>query len=214
MSTTRAVFAAIALSVLGSHLVFSQADPKMSFFVTSVGLGNGANLGGLDGADKHCLMLATAVGAGNHKWRAYLSSQGPTAVNARDRIAKGSVANYNWYNAKGVLVARTRAELHGQTSKVSKDSALNEKGEPVNLHDILTGSQPDGTYFPPAEDRTCQNWTSNTTGSAQVGHTDGGGQGDAGASWNSAHPTKGCGQKDLGVTSGGGLFYCFVNSDN
>jgi hypothetical protein len=189
----------------------------MTFFVTSVGVGDGANLGGLAGADRHCQTLAAAVGAGNRTWRAYLSTQGPGAVNARDRIGKGP-----WANAKGQVVATNLSHLHGDTleearlgSNLNRGTAITEKGQAVNgqgatpnQHDILTGSQPDGTAFPPGADRTCRNWTSNTGDSAQVGHFDRTGGGNA--SWNSAHPSKGCSQENLVGTGGAGFLYCFA----
>ena len=202
----------------------SSTDPEdetaMSFFVTSVGPGNGANLGGVAGADAHCRRLAAAVGAGDRTWRAYLSTSAAgaqAAVNARDRIGNGP-----WYNAKQVLVARTLAELHADASGLTKETALTERGEvltgvgdtPPVRHDILTGSRPDGTAFPGPEDRTCGDWTSTAgvgAGSAQVGHSDRRGTGGtAPTSWNSSHTTRGCGQQDLPVTGGAGLFYCFA----
>jgi hypothetical protein len=194
----------------------------MSFFVTSVGMGKGADLGGLAGADKHCQDLAQAAGAGNRTWRAYLSTQasgGSMAVNARDRIGRGP-----WTNAKGVVIATNVDELHGE-NKLTKQTALNEKGAVVNglgdtpnMHDALTGSQMDGTAFPAAEDRTCGNWTKSSTGSAMLGHIDRQGLADTAAqrSWNSAHPSRGpgggCSQPDLVSTGGAGLFYCFATN--
>jgi hypothetical protein len=190
----------------------------MTFFVTSVGPGKGADLGGLAGADQHCQTLAAAVGAGSGKtWRAYLSTQGAGAVNARDRIGKGP-----WMNAKGVVVAKDVAELHG-TNNLTKQTALTEKGEvnngrgdTPNRHDILTGTQPDGTAYTGDEDRTCRNWTSSTQGSAMLGHADRIGlrDDDASRSWNSSHPSRGndggCSQADLRSTGGDGLLYCFA----
>ena len=191
-----------------------------SFFVTSTGIGNGGNLGGLAGADNHCQTLAQAAGAGAKTWHAYLSTQaadGPPAVNARDRIGKGP-----WQNVKGVVIAKDVAELHG-ANNVNKETALTEKGAPVNgygdqpnRHDILTGSQPDGTAFAAADDRTCKNWTSSTQGAAMVGHSDLSGPATATnvKSWNAAHPSRGpdggCSQKDLISTGGDGLLYCFA----
>jgi hypothetical protein len=186
--------------------------------VTSVGPGKGADLGGLAGADQHCQTLAAAVGAGSGKtWRAYLSTQGAGAVNARDRIGKGP-----WMNAKGVVVAKDVAELHG-TNNLTKQTALTEKGEvnngrgdTPNRHDILTGTQPDGTAYTGDEDRTCRNWTSSTQGSAMLGHADRIGlrDDDASRSWNSSHPSRGndggCSQADLRSTGGDGLLYCFA----
>jgi hypothetical protein len=193
---------------------------RMSFFVTSAGPGNGGNLGGLAGADAHCRQLAAAVGAGDRTWRAYLSTSaasGQPAVNARDRIGEGP-----WYNAKRVLIARTLAELHAEAGALTKESALTERGDVVTgvgdtppvRHDILTGSQADGTAFTGADDRTCGNWTSTAgagVGSAQVGHSDRRGTGGAApTSWNSSHATRGCAQQDMPTTGGAGLFYCFA----
>src|SRR6187200_987825 len=195
---------------------FAQQN-AMTFFVTSVGIGKGADLGGLAGADRHCQSLAQAAGAGGKTWHAYLSTQGPGAVNARDRIGKGP-----WQNAKGVVVAKDVAELHG-ANKLDKQTALDEKGEVVNgrgdtpnRHDMLTGSQPDGSAFAAGEDRTCKNWTSSTQGAAMVGHSDRIGlrDDDASKSWNTSHPSRGpdggCSQADLKTTGGDGLFYCFA----
>lgn len=198
----------------------AQQGNPMSFFLTSAGPGSGAALGGLEGADKHCQTLAAAAGQGNRTWRAYLSAQadgGKPAVNARDRIGAGP-----WHNAKGVKIADNVAHLHGDTldlarlgNNLSRTTVLTEKAEPVkgagdtpNQHDILTGSQPDGTAFPAGQDRTCKNWTSSTGDSAQVGHFDRTGGGNT--SWNSAHPSKGCSQDNLIATGGNGYFYCFA----
>lgn len=218
MNKVLSVLAALTLSVLlGSYLVRAQTQqaPGMSFFITSAGPGHGANLGGLAGADRHCLTLAAAVGAGNRTWRAYLSasvSGGQPAVNARDRIGQGP-----WYNAKGVRVAQNVADLHGDNNDLNKQTALNEKGEVVNgrgdnpnRHDILTGSQLDGTGFSGSADTTCQNWTGSGEGSAQVGHHDRQGGGENPTSWNSAHASRGCSQENLRGTGGDGLFYCFA----
>jgi hypothetical protein len=194
----------------------NQPAQPMTFFVTSVGLGKGANLGGLAGADAHCQALATAVGATGRQWRAYLSTQGPNAVNARDRIGKGP-----WHNVKGASVARDLEHLHGDTidlarmgNTLTRVTALSEKGEPIkgagdtpNQHDILTGSQLDGRAFTDSADHTCNNWTSDGTGSAQVGHHDR--AGGPGVSWNSVHASKGCSQENLVGTGGAGLLYCF-----
>lgn len=192
-----------------------QQDNDMSFFITSVGPGNGADLGGLEGADQHCQALAEDVGAGDRNWRAYLStsaSGSEEAVNARDRIGQGP-----WYNANGVLVARDVDHLHSEDNNLGKETSLNEKDEVVNgrgddpnMHDILTGSQLDGTAFPGDEDKTCSNWTSSGEGSAQVGHHDREGGGQNPTSWNSAHGSRGCSQSDLQGTGGNGLFYCFA----
>lgn len=192
----------------------------MTFFITSVGPGHGADLGGLEGADRHCQALAQAVGAGGRTWRAYLSTQavgGAQAVNARDRIGRGP-----WQNAKGVVIAKDLAELHGKNN-ISKQTALTERGEMVNgrgdtpnMHDILTGTQPDGTAFAAGDDRTCGNWTTSGKGSAMVGHHDRQGLRDdePSKSWNSSHPSRGpdggCSQNDLRSTGGNGLFYCFL----
>lgn len=192
-----------------------MASSRMSFFLTSAGPGRGADLGGLAGADAHCRTLAAAVGEGGRTWRAYLSAApagGLPAVNARDRIGTGP-----WVNAKGVQVAENVAELHGPSNGLSKTGSLDERGAVVNgrgdtpnRHDILTGSQLDGTAFPGGADKTCSNWTSSAAGSAQVGHHDRQGGGDNPTSWNSAHGSSGCSQDNLRATGGDGLFYCFA----
>jgi hypothetical protein len=213
--------AAASFTALAPHAVRAQSADT-SFFVTSVGIGNGGNLGGLAGADNHCQMLAQAAGFGARTWRAYLSIQaadGQPAVNARDRVGKGP-----WQNSKGVVIAKDVAELHGNNN-INKESALTEKGETVNgygdkpnRHDILTGSQPDGTAFGGPDDRTCKNWTSSTLGAAMVGHTDlnGPATNPTVKSWNAAHPSRGpdggCSQKDLVSTGGDGLLYCFASN--
>jgi hypothetical protein len=193
------------------------ARQPMSFFVTSVGKGDGANLGGLAGADAHCAALAKAAGAGEGVWRAYLSTQGANAVNARDRIGSGP-----WHNFRGQVAAADLAVLHGDTieqarigNPLGKQISLTEKGELVNgvgdkpnQHDILTGSTADGRAFTDTADHTCNNWTSNSAGSAQVGHSDK--QGGGNSSWNSTHPSKGCSQENLVGTGGAGMFYCFA----
>jgi hypothetical protein len=211
----------LAVAALLGLLGAAQAQqPQMSFFVTSVGLGKGADLGGLEGADRHCQQLAQAAGAGGRTWRAYLSTQaadGHPAVNARDRIGGGP-----WQNAKGTVIANSLDELHGD-NHLTKQTALTEKGDIVNgsgdtpnRHDILTGSQRDGTAFAASEDRTCKNWTSSTQGAAMLGHSDRIGLRDdeASRSWNSAHPSRGaeggCSQADLRSTGGDGLLYCFA----
>jgi hypothetical protein len=192
-----------------------------TFFVTSAGPGKGADLGGLDGADKQCATLATAAGATAKTWHAYLSTQvadGKAAVNARDRIGKGP-----WQNSKGVVIAKDVADLHSASNNLTKQTALSEKGEVINgrgdtpnRHDALTGSQPDGTAFAAGEDRTCKNWTSSTQGAAMMGHVDRIGlrDDDASKSWNSSHPSRGpdggCSQADLKSTGGDGLLYCFA----
>jgi hypothetical protein len=208
---------AVALLLgLGAGAQAQQED--MTFFVTSAGPGNGADLGGLEGADAHCQALAEAVGAGGRTWRAYLSSQaadGQAAINARDRIGEGP-----WQNAKGVVIAAGLDELHGDNN-LSKETALDEQGAVVNgrgdtpnRHDILTGSQPDGTAFAESEDRTCGNWTmGGAEGVAMVGHHDRKGLRDdaPSKSWNSSHPSRGgCSQEALRGTGGDGLFYCFA----
>lgn len=195
-----------------------QAEPaKMSFFVTSAGKGDGANLGGLDGADAHCQALAKAAGATKTNWRAYLSTTAPmgeAGINARDRIGKGP-----WQNAKGVVVAKSVDDLHGASVNIDKQTALSEKGEavsgrgdPVNTHDILTGSDPQGQYSTAGGDTTCGNWTKNGEGSAIVGHHDRIGLKDTRhmKSWNSAHGSRGCSQDALKASGGAGLFYCFA----
>jgi hypothetical protein len=181
------------------------------FFVTSKGLGKGGDLGGLAGADAHCQALAQAQGAGDHTWRAYLSTEATDttpAVNARDRIGGGP-----WYNAEGDLIAQHLAQLHGATSKLGKETAVTESADEVNAeqHGILTGSRPDGTAFPASAHRTCDNWSSSSmAGSAQVGYFDRSGPGENPNSWNSAHPTNGCSEQDLHNSGGAGLFYCFA----
>lgn len=212
----RTTITALGLAGLGlvSPLGLAQAQtPGMSFFITSTAPGRGGDLGGLEGADRHCQTLAAAAGAGNRTWRAYLSTQGAGAVNARDRIGRGP-----WSNARGVVVARDLAELHGQNN-LNKQTALTERGEvvpgrgdPVNQHDILTGSQADGTAFAGAEDRTCRNWTSGTDGAAIVGHHDRQGLNTEppALSWNASHPSRGCGMDALRASGGAGFFYCFA----
>jgi hypothetical protein len=197
------------LVALGLAAFAQNASEKMSFFITSVGSGNGADLGGLAGADRHCQALAKAVGAGNKTWHAYLST---STVNARDRIGKGP-----WYNAKGVMVARDIDDLHSESNKLGKQTSLSEKGEVLNgrgdnpnQHDILTGSQLDGTAFPGGADKTCKDWTGSGEGSAQLGHHDRQGGGDHPTSWNSAHGSRGCSQANLVSTGGAGRFYCFA----
>jgi hypothetical protein len=186
----------------------------MNFFITSAGPGDGANLGGLAGADAHCARLAAATDAARKTWHAYLSataSGGAPAVNARDRIGTGP-----FYNAKGVMVARDLEHLHADDNGLGKAGSLSEKGEMVNgrgdspnMHDILTGSMPDGRVSSDTTDTTCDNWTSNSEGSALVGHHDKVGGGARPTSWNSAHGSRGCSQANLQGTGGNGLFYCF-----
>lgn len=215
----------VAISAVGVVLVLSeranaqQAPPQpMSFFITSVGKGDGANLGGLTGADAHCQALASAAGRGGVTWHAYLSTQGPNAVNARDRIGSGP-----WFNAAGQRVAQNLAELHGDTleqarignalgkqlSKTEKNTLVNGVGDTPNQHDILTGSQADGRAYTDAADHTCSNYSSSVaTGSVQLGHSDK--QGGGNGSWNSTHASRGCGQQNLVSTGGAGLLYCFA----
>lgn len=212
----------LVLAGCASWMPTQPGAENMTFFVTSAGPGKGADLGGLDGADQHCQTLAKAAGAGNRTWRAYLSTQAsalsdPNFVNARDRIGAGP-----WQNLKGEVIAWNVEELHSSASKLTKQTALDEKGQAVNgrtekpnNHDILTGSRPDGTAFPgaPFPDMTCGNWTKGgTDGSAMTGHHDRAGPIDApwASSWNSAHPTRGCHPEGLQSTGGAGLFYCFA----
>jgi hypothetical protein len=217
------LFPLSVVTLFGQAAQQKQPPAPMTFFVTSVGVGNGANLGGLAGADAHCQKLAAAAGAGNRTWRAYLSasaSGGQAAVNARDRIGKGP-----WHNSKGTMIARDLGHLHGDTIEearlgnlITKNNAVTEKGALVNgvgdtpnMHDVLTGSQPDGRAYTDAGDHTCKNWTSNGDGIAQLGHSDRNG---GGISWNSVHPSRGCSQDNLVATGGAGLFYCFAAPGN
>ena len=213
MNKTGLLIAAIPLALLASCA--GGEDTSMSFFLTSEGPGNGAALGGLAGADQYCQSLAEGVGAGDKVWHAYFSttaSDGQPAVNARDRIGSGP-----WYNANEIMIAESVDNLHSEDNNLTKETQLDEKGEMVNgrgddpnRHDILTGSQPDGTAFSGDEDTTCGNWTSSGEGSARVGHHDRQGGGDDGTSWNSAHGSRGCSQENLQGTGGNGLFYCFA----
>jgi hypothetical protein len=232
MKTTRRISGLLMFLVIGSSFAMAQPNQNkapqqpMSFFITSTGSGNGANLGGLAGADTLCQRLASASGApgaSGKTWHAYLSTQaksgGPAAVNARDRIGTGP-----WYGPKGAKIADTVADLHGDALEIarlgnnlSKATAFTEKGEPVkgfgdtpNQHDILTGSQPDGRGYTDTADHTCNNWTSGAEGTAQLGHFDRTGGGNT--SWNSAHPSRGCSQENLVSTGGAGLLYCFAIS--
>ena len=209
-----AVAVATVLLALGAQA--AQPSPDMSFFVTSAGVGKGADLGGLAGADRHCQQLAAAAGAGKKQWRAYLSTTavgGKPAVNARDRIGKGP-----WYTFEGRLVARNVDALHALNS-INRMTALTEKGDKVNgrvevpnMHDILTGSKPDGTVATGDKDTTCGNWTKSGEGSAIVGHHDRWGLRDdePARSWNSSHPSRGCSQDNLKASGGAGMFYCFA----
>jgi hypothetical protein len=213
----------------------SKPDPKASFFVTSVGSGKGADLGGLAGADSHCADLAKAAGITGKTWKAYLSTSGPGGVNARDRIGKGP-----WYNVKGVMVAASVDDLHSPNNKLNKQNSLTEKGGTVNgigdtpnTHDMLTGTKDDGTLqqpmpippppnspagtapSPPPDNMTCNNWTSSATGGnprAMLGHVDRMGAGAAGPSWTAAHASRGCSQDELKISGGAGLYYCFATN--
>jgi hypothetical protein len=207
----RALFGSLAcLAIVFSAGAAGKAqDNPMTFFITSAGPGDGGNLGGLDGADAHCQKLAEAAGADDRTWRAYLST---SSVNARDRVGDGP-----WHNAKGEVIAASVEELHGEANKISKEIGLTETGEPVkgrgdtpNMHDILTGSNADGTV---AAGMTCEDWTSNASASkAFVGHHDRIGLRDdaPSKSWNASHPSRGCAQEDLPKSGGNGLFYCFA----
>ena len=212
----------IALLTLCVAVGVQAQQPTTTFFITSVGPGKGADLGGIEGADRHCQSLAEAAGAGPRRWRAYVSTQAAALndqnfVNARDRIGAGP-----WVNAKGVVIAKSVEDLHSPGNNLTKETALDEKGQPVNgrterpsKHDILTGSRPDGTAFPggPFPDMTCGNWTKSATdGSAMLGHHDRAGPIDSSwaKSWNSSHPSRGCNLEGLRGTGGDGLLYCFA----
>jgi len=212
--------ASVAVLALGLSAGVNAQQANMTFFVTSAGSGKGADLGGLEGADRHCQQLAQAAGAGGKTWRAYLTTQGAGAVNARDRIGRGP-----WQNAKGEAIAQNVDDLHSANNKITKQTALDEKGQGVNgrgdspnKHDMLTGSQPDGRAFAAGDDRTCGNWSKSGAGAAMVGHHDRQGlrDDDASKSWNSSHPSRGpdggCSQADLKTTGGDGLFYCFATN--
>jgi hypothetical protein len=213
----RTLFIAAVMAVAAGATPALADAAGMSFFVTSAGPGDGANLGGLDGADAHCGKLAAAAGSTKTSWKAYLSTtapQGEAGINARDRIGKGP-----WQNVKAVVVAATIDELHSDKANVTKDTALTEKGDVVkgrgdepNMHDILTGSDPDGMYSTAGGDTTCKNWMSNTEGSAIVGHHDRIGLKATRhmMSWNSSHGSAGCSQDALKKTGGNGMFYCFA----
>ena len=214
MATRSLVMFAIALLPFGIITPLPAQQNAMSFFITSVGLGNGGDLGGLAGADRHCQSLATAAGAGSKTWHAYLSTQGASGVNAKDRIGAGP-----WFNAKGVQIAANVTELHGDKNNINKETGLDEKGATVkgrvdtpNQHDMLTGTQHDGTAVPGPEDATCSNWTSSADGqgSAVVGHHDLIGNTNGPNFWNYSHKTPGCAQTNLQRVGGGGLFYCFA----
>ncbi|MGK2897536.1 MAG: hypothetical protein ACSLE9_02440 [Burkholderiaceae bacterium] len=207
---------AVTVAVLGACGSMPAGKTGMSFFVTSAGPGKGADLGGLAGADRHCQALASAAGAGNRSWRAYLSQQ-PTAnvpgINARDRIGKGP-----WTNAKGAVVATDVANLHGannltkQTALTETGAVVNGRGDTPNTHDMLTGSQPDGTFIAGNANSTCGNWTQSGEGSAMLGHSDRTGLDESAPakSWNSSHQSRGCSADALKSTGGAGLFYCFA----
>jgi hypothetical protein len=211
------LLAAVALTALGLAAPAQAQQDTMSFFVTSAGKGNGADLGGLAGADAHCQALAQAAGSTKTNWRAYLSTTEPggvAGVNARERIGKGP-----WQNAKGVVVARSVEDLHSDSNNINKQTALTKKsetvsgrGDAVNMHDILTGSDPQGLYSTAGGDTTCGNWTKSGEGSAIVGHHDRTGLKDTRHmnSWNSSHGSRGCSQGNLKSTGGAGLIYCFL----
>ena len=209
-------FAVLAATALLAACAPTPRTPQnaMSFFVTSANPGQGADFGGLAGADAYCQKLAASSNAGGRNWRAYLSASSP-AVHARDRIGRGP-----WQNARGVVVATSVEDLHGPANKLNKQNSLTEKGavvsgrgDAVNMHDILTGSTPDGRLATSASDTTCGNWTQSGEGSAIVGHHDRDGINPdpvANVSWNSSHGTRGCGMEALKSTGGAGLMYCFA----
>ena len=211
------LLAAVAVAGLGLTAVVQAQQPVMTFFITSVGKGNGADLGGLEGADAHCAALARAAGSTLTNWRAYLSTTlpgGDAGINARDRIGKGP-----WHNAKGVMIAKSLEDLHSDNVNLTKETALSEKGAPVkgrgeqpNEHDILTGSDPMGNFSTAGGDTTCGNWTKSGEGSAIVGHHDRAGLKPTKhmMSWNSSHGSRGCSQDLLKASGGAGLFYCFA----
>jgi hypothetical protein len=211
------LLAALAVAGLGVTAVVQAQQPVMTFFISSIGKGNGADLGGLEGADAHCAALARAAGSTLATWRAYLSTTlggGDAGVNARERIGRGP-----WYNAKGVMIAKSVDDLHSDNVNLTKQTALNEKGEvvsgrgdPVNVHDILTGSDPMGNFSTAGGDTTCGNWTKSGEGSAIVGHHDRAGLKPTKhmMSWNSSHGSRGCSQDSLKASGGAGLFYCFA----
>ena len=206
----------LAALVASTAPLAAQDDPEpMTFFITSAGPGNGADLGGLEGADRHCQSLAETAGAGDHVWRAYLSAtatDGEPAVNARDRIGSGP-----WHNQQGVLIARDATRLHSPEANLTTETILTEtgamvngRGDDPNQHDILTGSTLEGRAFDSDEDTTCSNWSSSGEGSARVGQHDRTGGGEHPESWNSAHGSRGCSQENLQSTGGNGYFYCFA----
>jgi hypothetical protein len=196
---------AIIMGSANAHAQEGAPENPMRFFLTSEGPGRGGDLGGLAGADAHCQALAKAAGAGDRSWRAYLSTQGPNAINARDRIGKGP-----WHNADGTLIGNNVDELHGLGHRFNLMTVVDQQGRMIpgsgfapNRHDILTGSTVEGRAYPAGEDMTCNNWTSSTTGKARVGHHDR-------ANWLSAHDSRGCSQAQLRESGGDGLFYCFA----
>jgi len=213
-----AIAATLGVAVIpGLSIIAQQQDdepPEMGFFITSRTIGDGGNLGGLAGADAHCQTLAEAAGS-NRTWAAYLSTQGPGAVNARDRIGSGP-----WANANGVVMATNLESLHYDNSNFNWQFTLDENGNQFasridgdpdfSEHDVLTGSRIDGTAFPAGQDQTCNNWTSNSEGSARVGHADRYSFMTPGSPWNSAHGTPGCTQANLVQVGGAGLLYCFA----
>lgn len=212
-ATSLPLLAAIVLLTFGASAPVQAQQSTMSFFITSVGLGKGGDLGGLEGADRHCQSFAQAIGAGGKTWRAYLSTQGAGGVNAKDRIGNGP-----WFNAKGVQIAANVADLHSENNKINKETGLDEKGMAVkgrgdtpNQHDMLTGTQHDGTAVP-GDDATCSNWTSSSEGqgSAVVGHHDLIGNTQGPNFWNYSHKTPGCAPANLQRVGGAGLFYCFA----
>ncbi len=229
MKKTLVILAATMVLAVGTIALIAQQreggrggpPPPMSFFITSVGKGDGANYGGLAGADAYCQMMATSAGRGMATWHAYLSTQGPGAVNARDRIGNGP-----WFNSRGQRVAMGVADLHGdsieqarmgnalgkQFSLTEKSGIVNGVGDMPNTHDILTGSQPDGRAYTDAMDHTCSNYPDNADGRGQVqlGHSDK--QGGNNSSWNSTHGSRGCSQMNLVSTGGAGLLYCFATN--
>ena len=227
MNTSKTMTATIVVAfiMLAGYQGAARSSGDIGFFVTSAGSGDGANLGGLEGADAHCQALAATAGAADRKWAAYLSTQGADAVNARDRIGDGP-----WRNVEGIVIAENIDALHRDDVNINHGTALDERGKMVAyvrvdaegkplpleeqpqgiVHDILTGTQTDGSAFPVGEDKTCGNWTSNSTGSAVVGHHDRRSLRPGLSPWANAHPSKGCSQQNLTDTGGGGLFYCFA----
>ena len=216
VATTASIAASVAISVVGCASMMQNEASGPSFFVTSAGSGQGADFGGLAGADKHCQTLAAAAGLGSRTWHAYLSNAATSstkAVDARDRIGSGP-----WQNVKGVVIAKDVAELHGnnnltkQTALTEQGGVVNGVGDKPNMHDILTGTQTDGTAFPGSEDKTCGNWTKSGEGTTQLGHSDRTGLRDdpPAHSWNSSHPSRGCSDEALRMTGSAGLLYCFA----